>query len=258
MEALYSSSQQPAFCSVLSSSKASLLRFLEGFVLSRTVLSTKGQIWTLPRTPRIPPSSAQMDLDWSGNAPPPNCKKHLPAPKARLECTATGLSGLDTDWRPGRGTTAQPCNTRNTFDLIGGPVPLNNPESQVEPKKWQTEAQALLSQKKTTETDQLTQMGRARLIRGKQTTMPAFLAVRPFDDNVAERLRGENPYRLNECAAGASVADVQGEHSLRARGSAPDNTTCPSEEDEFSLVGFRRSGQSYLDGLGVSILASRE
>ena len=130
-------------------------------------------------------------------------------------------------------------------------MPLNN-------QKWQTEAQALLSQKKTTETDQLTQMGRARLIRGKQTTMPAFLAVRPFDDNVAERLRGENPYRLNECAAGASVADVQGEHSLRARGSAPDNTTCPSEEDEFSLVGFRRSGQSYLDGLGVSILASRE
>lgn len=194
-----------------------------------------------------------MDLDWSGNAPPPNCKKHLPPPKAILDNSATVLSGLDANWRPhvGRGAS-QPCHTRNTFDLIGGPVPLLNPES-VEPKEWQTEAQAMSTEK--TKTDQLTQMGRARLIRGKQTTAPAFLDVRPFDDNVAERLRGENPYRLSAAAAGA---DVQRKHDYSSGCSSA--AASPSGEvlDDFSLIGFRRSsGQSLLGRLGVSVLASR-
>lgn len=106
-----------------------------------------------------------------------------------------------------------------------------------------------------TKTDQLTQMGRARLIRGKQTTAPAFLDVRPFDDNVAERLRGENPYRLSAAAAGA---DVQRKHDYSSGCSSA--AASPSGEvlDDFSLIGFRRSsGQSLLGRLGVSVLASR-
>ena len=183
-----------------------------------------------------------MDLDWSGNAQPPNCKKYLPAPKANLENSASGLTvGGRDSWRPhaGRGAS-QPRHKRNTFDLIGGPV--HTDPGSTRPKKWQTESQAYFSQEKT-RTDQLTQRGRARLIRGKQMTTPAFLDVRPpFDDNVAQRLRGGKSHRLNKLPAAAT--NVQCEH-------------CGI--DEFSLIGFRRSppNQSLLGGLGVSVLASR-
>lgn len=124
----------------------------------------------------------------------------------------------------------------STFKLIGGP-------EEVKSSQWQTEAQSARQSK--TAIQQLTETGRSMHIRGKKSTLPAYENVRPYDENVASRLREENPYTLNE-----GGGKTWGKSSRK-------NSNDSNAKPNANLIGYRapRGGDSFLVGLGKELAA---
>lgn len=178
-------------------------------------------------------------VDWSGCAPSPNSKKHIPQPPSKI---AAGVGVEEVNWKPGRRVSEK--GTSVSASILGCPVPETNP-SIVGSGAWKTEAQAASAQTKTTR-EQMTENGRSMFIRGKAMPVPAYELARrtPFDEGVGARLREENPYSLNE-----KGADISGGNKKKYVDTIPGD----------SLVEYRsRSGtRSFLEGLGAEVAASK-
>ncbi|KAL3798422.1 hypothetical protein HJC23_005075 [Cyclotella cryptica] len=145
------------------------------------------------------------------------------------------MNAKASEWKQGRRAIAT-SNANSTFKLIGGPEEVGS-------SQWQTEAQSACQSK--TAIDQLTKTGRSMHIRGKKSTIPSYENVRPFNETAASRLRGENPYSLNEGSMktwnDASQENANGVNSNR----------------NSNLIGYRapRGGESFLVGLGRELAA---
>jgi hypothetical protein len=132
--------------------------------------------------------SVHPDTDWSGYVPQPCRKKRIEDPKLQLTpIDGNGIGPSDfaetEEWtKPARKTIAHKESdagpgdelfTRHgerkrslTFNLIGGPVPVNDPMN-VGSGCWETEAQ-IFSRKKATDLRQLTDKGRSMHVRGRK------------------------------------------------------------------------------------------
>ena len=122
------------------------------------------------------------DADWSGFVPKPCSKKHyckdIPrAVKVQLNTSEDNLffaprEDADThdDWMKKPRKRSYPQMNNNTFSLIGGPVPMNDPNA-VGPKSWVTTARAATS-KVPTDLSQLTHNGRSMHVRGLKKIEP--------------------------------------------------------------------------------------
>ena len=183
------------------------------------------------------------NIDWSGYAAPPDCKKHLPHPTSKI----SGGVGVDdtAEWKPGRKVSTEQSSNSST-SILGGPVPEKDP-SVVSSAAWQSEAQAAQQKTKTSQ-EQLTESGRSRFVRGKQTTIPQYELAKPFDESVAARLRLENPYSLNDKLSSDIMKNEENGNP----------NTAETVDPNYSLVGYRSGAgcRSYLDGLGTEVAAS--
>lgn len=165
-----------------------------------------------------------QDADWSGYVAI-SSRKHVKEPNH---------GGDKDEWKPSKRQLTNKSNG-STLDLIGGP----EDPSIVDPRNWQSEAQAASMRSKTS-VDQLTDRGRSQIqIRysnrqhGKQAST----------DSVAASLSGEDPYRylLNETT---SPSPRRGK----------ENFIPLCEDPQFSLIGYRHTEKnSLLSGLGKDI-----
>ena len=152
------------------------------------------------------------DADWSGFVPKPCSKKHyskdMPrAVKVQLKTSEDNLfyaprEDADThdDWMKKPRKRSYPQMNNNTFSLIGGPVPTNDPHA-VGPKSWETTARAATN-KVPTDLSQLTHNGRSMHVRGLKKIEPrsasnSFVEAVPHDveeDDSTSKLRtARNP-----------------------------------------------------------------
>lgn len=139
------------------------------------------------------------------------------------------------EWKKGR-RDIPTSKGNSTFKLIGGP-------EEVRSSQWQSEAQSACQSKTTIQ--QLTETGRSMHIRGKRRIIPAYENVRPSNENMASRLRDENPYTLNE-----GVDKSWNESSKK-------NFNDATAKPNANLIGYRapRGGDSFLVGLGKELAA---
>jgi hypothetical protein len=231
----------------------------------------------------------EANADWSGYAPSPDSRKHIPHPPSKMAdnvgvphftSDAPAVNGANADWsgyapsphskkhipqptskiaasvgveevkwNPGRRVCE---NSMSVSASIWGPVPEKNP-SVVGSGAWKTEAQAASAQTKTSR-EQLTENGRSMFIRGKAVPIPAYELARrtSFEESIGARLREENPYSLNENGADITFGGVNEKHA----GTDPNDTA--AAYSGYSLVGYRsgNSAKSFLDGLGAEVAAS--
>jgi hypothetical protein len=182
------------------------------------------------------------DADWSGFVASKPSRKHNDPPPSQINVTNTGIAPTDDaktcEWKQGRRAVAATTKVNSTFELIAGP-------EDVKSRNWETEAYAMMCAESKTTIDQLTEKGRSMSIRGKKVTTPAWENARPFDDSVASRLKGENPYSLNE-----------GNDTLH-KGSGAKSHAGKDKMNDY-LIGYRaphRGGDSFLTGLGKQLAA---
>ena len=132
------------------------------------------------------------DADWSGYVPQPCRKKRIEDPKVQLtpldgngigpsdfaeteEWTKPALKIIphkESDAGPGDASFSSHGDLKRslTFNLIGGPVPVNHPMN-VGSGCWETEAQ-IFSRRKATDLRQLTDKGRSMHVRGRKCHVP--------------------------------------------------------------------------------------
>jgi hypothetical protein len=171
-----------------------------------------------------------QDADWSGYVSI-SSRKHVQGQK----------HGEEDEWKPSKRIDIAPKSNDSTLDLIGGPVPKDDP-STLDPRNWQSEAQAASVRTKTT-VDQLTETGRSQIrCKNKKLGKPASLSS--GNETVAASLSGEDPYYYlldNE-----ATPLVRGENFLPL-----------SNDPNLNLVGYRRITEtSLLANLGKDLYAS--
>uniref|UniRef100_A0A7S2L4T3 Uncharacterized protein n=1 Tax=Leptocylindrus danicus TaxID=163516 RepID=A0A7S2L4T3_9STRA len=142
------------------------------------------------------------DADWSGYVRPRESRKHPeitpPAMKAQISSHSTGFvpgdDAVTSEWsKPGRRIINKSSFAgTSTLSLIGGAIPERDPDS-LSSCRWESEAQASTRHKKT-EIDQLTGTGRSMHVRTKKRATPAFEQMRAYNEEIAQKLRSENPY----------------------------------------------------------------
>lgn len=253
-----------------------------------TIQPSQNQQWYNPNHP---------DADWSGFISPDSLtgKRHYKTNEKSNTCVQivpndTGLCPNETsdtlDWkRPGRsnvdGTQIQ--RRRRKQSIIGGPIPLHDPESVTSEKKWESETKSSFfnddpNKKCGTKVNQLTIYGRSQHIRGRKAIEPKFVSSSSNneggdgDNNQStldfyNSLREENPYLLNE-------QKDKNNRNHRNHSNTENNNLPPFSEAEngteeegesntvsmmkLPLVGYRshRGGAQYsfLDGLGKELL----
>jgi hypothetical protein len=189
--------------------------------------------------------ASQDNADWSGYCPSPNSKKHFPLPPSKI-VSSVGVE--TTGWKPSRRVTETNANGVSS-SILGGVSSMNASVGEAA-CAWQTEARSASAQTKTTR-DQLTESGRSMFIRGKACTKPAYELSRPYDGSVAEILRDDIPYSINDKANGI----VRGGQVKN-----PDDgkQKLAEKDGNESLVGYRSGvdAKSFLSGLGAEIAAS--
>ena len=142
------------------------------------------------------------DADWSGYIRHRESRKHPeitpPAMKVQLSSHSSGFVPDDdaatSEWsKPGRRMISESSSRcLSTSSLIGGAIPERDPES-LSSSRWESEAQASTRQRKTG-IDQLTGTGRSVHVRTKKRAAPAFEQMQVYDEQIAQKLRSENPY----------------------------------------------------------------
>ncbi len=170
------------------------------------------------------------DADWSGYVSV-SSRKHVREPKR----------GDEEKWKPKKRILASK-NNDSTLNLIGGPVPNNDP-STLGSCNWQSEAQAASGRTKTT-VDQLTETGRSQ-IRYKNKKLGESVSMKSGNDTVAASLI-EDPYYMleneDEPLSGREIAPVP-----------------LSTDHDLEFVGYRQSTKtSLLATLGKDLYASKQ
>ena len=233
--------------------------------------------------------TSEANADWSGYAPSPDSKKHIPYPPSKIAANV-GVPNFTSDapmtdeanadwsghapssnskkhipqppskisasvgveevkWNPGRRVCEKSMRVSAS---IWGPVPETN-ASVIGSGAWKTEAQAASAQTKTSR-EQLTENGRSMFFRGKAVPIPAYELARrtSFEESIGARLREENPYSLNEKGADIIFGGLNEKHAE----TDPNDTAAAFSG--YSLVGYRsgNSAKSFLDGLGAEVAAS--
>eukprot|EP00986_Skeletonema_menzelii_P011161 scaffold5672_cov142-Skeletonema_menzelii.AAC.4 len=169
------------------------------------------------------------DADWSGYVAV-SSRKHVPEPKR----------GDEAEWKPNK-RIALKSNDSSTLNLIGGPVPKDDP-STLGSSNWQSEAQAASVRTKTT-VDQLTETGRSQIrYKNKKLGLRAS-SLKSGNDTVAASL-SEDPYYILETE----------DKPLKGREIAP----LPlSNDTDLNFVGYRQiTKTSLLECLGKDLYAS--
>ena len=176
--------------------------------------------------PHYDPSN--KDADWGGFVSI-SSRKHVPEPKC-----------CDEDhWKPSK-RIASSVRNDSTLDLIGGPVPKDDP-STLEPCNWQSEAQAASVRTKT-KADQLTETGRSQIrYKSKKVGHPLSL-ISNDNDTVAASLIEDPFYNLSS----KDEALVERENFVPFSGDYSRN-----------LIGYRSiTKNSLLASLGKDLFAS--
>eukprot|EP00985_Skeletonema_marinoi_P026698 scaffold20928_cov181-Skeletonema_marinoi.AAC.1 len=169
------------------------------------------------------------DADWSGYVSV-SSRKHVQEPKR----------GDEDQWKPSKRIDIAPTSNDSTLDLIGGPVPKDDP-STLDSCNWQSEAQAASVRTKTT-VDQLTETGRSQIrYKNKKLGMPASLIS--GNDTVAASL-SEDPYYILHSEDGP-LERIEISHLPL------------SNDPNLDLVGYRQiTKTSLLASLGKDLYAS--
>jgi hypothetical protein len=160
------------------------------------------------------------DADWSGYVSI-SSRKHVHGQK----------HGEEDEWKPSKRIDIAP-KSKDSLDLIGGPVPKDDP-STLCPCNWQSEAQAASA--KTT-VDQLTETGRSQ-IRCKNKRHVGW-------GNSLASLSGEDPYYY--------LLNNEDAPFVRRQKFLP-----LSDDPNLNLVGYRQVAEtSLLANLGKDLYAS--
>ncbi len=169
------------------------------------------------------------DADWSGYVSI-SSRKHVQPPKR----------GDEDQWKPSKRIDIAPKSNDSTLDLIGGPVPKDDP-STLDSCNWQSEAQAASVRTKTM-VDQLTETGRSQIrYKNKKLGMPASMISE--NDTVAASLI-EDPYYILD-----NADEPPGRREI---GHVP-----LSDDPNLNLIGYRQvTKNSLLASLGKDLYAS--
>ena len=172
-----------------------------------------------------------QDADWSGYVSI-SSRKHVQEPE----------HGDEDEWKPSKRIDIAPKSNDSTLDLIGGPVPKDDP-STLDPCNWESEAQAASVRTKTT-ADQLTETGRSQIrFKNKKLGNPASL--NSGNETVAASLSGDDPYYY-------LLDNDDAQTSVRRQDCLP-----LSNDPNLNLVGYRRITEtSLLANLGKDLYAS--